>query len=81
MDKSRLIEIATFSIVNNSAVYQSMLEDEGIEFFVRNENIASIYTGVLGGAGIVVKEEDAERAIEIAKEAGFTDALKKEFKD
>lgn len=81
MDKSRLIEIAVFPIVNDSSVLQSLLEDEEIEFFVRNENIASIYSGIVGGAGIVVKEEDVEKAVALVKEGGFSEFLKKEFKD
>lgn len=83
MDKSRLLEIANFPFVNNSSVLQSILEDEGIEFFIRNENFTSIYPGTLidGGAGLIVKEEDVERAVQVVKDGGFGEFLKDEYKD
>lgn len=81
MDKSKLVEIAVFSRVNDSAVAQSMLEDAEIPFFVRNQNIATLYMGALGGAGLIVKEEDVEKALDLLREGGFEEYFKKEFKN
>lgn len=81
MDKSKLVEIAQFPFNNNSAVLQSILEDEGIEFFISNENFTSVYPGIMvdGGAGLIVREEDVAKVVEIVKESGFEEFLKEEF--
>lgn len=83
MDTSKLIEIAQFPFNSNSAVLQSILEDEGILYSIRNENFTSVYPGILvdGGAGLIVREEDVARAVQIMKEGGFDEFLKDEFKD
>ena len=83
MDTSKLIEIAQFPFNNNSAVLQTILEDEGIDFSIRNENFTSVYPGILvdGGAGLIVREEDVAKAVQIIKEGGFEEYLKDEFRD
>lgn len=83
MDTSKLIEIAQFPFNNNSAVLQTILEDEEIQFFISNENFTSVYPGILvdGGAGLIVREEDVARAVQIIKEGGFEEYLKDEYRD
>lgn len=67
------ITIKTASYPTELYTCKSLLESEGIQCFIRNENtlqMAPFYSNALGGVQLQVDEEDALHAIEILKEAG-----------
>ncbi len=51
-------------------VLKDRFEDEGIPYFVKDENNVYPLT-TFGGAKVQVREEDKERALEILKETGY----------
>lgn len=66
-DSPVLVRIKAYRYLHEAEIAKSVLESEGIEAFIDNENIANLnwtYTA-LDGIGISVKEDDAERALEI----------------
>lgn len=66
-DSPALVRIKSYRYLHEAEIAKSVLESEGIEAFIDNENIANLnwtYTA-LDGIGINVKEDDAERALEI----------------
>jgi hypothetical protein len=72
-DKEKIVVIARFTYPANAHVLVSLLQEAGIECYLRNEFSAQILGGYvdIGGAALEVLEGDAERAIEIAKESGY----------
>ncbi len=66
MDDS-LVKIKAYRYLHEAEIARSVLESEGIECFVDNENTSTInwtYTS-MDGIGLYVKETDVERALEI----------------
>ena len=56
------------------AVARSWLESEGVECYVKDEltvQVNPFYSNAIGGVKLQVREEDAERAIQLLKEGGF----------
>lgn len=76
-----LVDIAVFSYVNDSYVLQSLLESEGIKFYMKNENFTGMLPGVTiaGGATLMVKSSDVEAAGRIMKEGGYEKFLLQKF--
>ena len=60
---AHLIVISTFRSTADAHVAQGVLEDAGIESMIRSDNAGGMYPG-LAGADLLVKAEDAERALE-----------------
>jgi len=63
-----LVTIATFSHPTEAYVPKSRLEAEGISSFVADADMITtnwLYSTAIGGAKLQVREEDAERALEI----------------
>lgn len=67
------ITIKTFSYLSDAAIIRSFLESEGIETFLQDEFVGSIYPApdAIGGIKLQVKSSDLERTIELLKEKGF----------
>jgi hypothetical protein len=66
-DSPVLVRIRAYRYLHEAEIAKSVLGSEGIEAFIDNENIGSMdwaYTAA-DGIGVSVKEEDAERALEI----------------
>lgn len=67
-----IIEIKTFSFEHEAQFAKTLLDAEQIPNFLKNANMASVYSGMsigLGGVGLMVLRQDAERIIEVlAKE-------------
>ena len=68
------ITVITFTFPSESYVPRSVLESEGIEVFMKDELTAQVhnfYSNAIGGVKLMVRKDDARRAYEILKEAGF----------
>lgn len=67
-----IIEIKTFSFEHEAQFAKTLLDAEQIPNFLKNANMASVYSGMsigLGGVGLMVLRQNAERVIEVlAKE-------------
>jgi hypothetical protein len=52
-------------------IIKDMLEGAGFTVFLQNENMAQIYSNILGGVEIQVPDSEVEKAIALLKEAGY----------
>lgn len=52
---------------------KNYLESEGIETLLQNELAAQVYSNAVDEAKLLVKENDAERAIDILVKGGYID--------
>ena len=67
-----LITIATYTYPHEMVISKSKLDANGIECFVRDEltvQVNNFYSNAIGGVKLDVREEDAERAVQILKES------------
>ena len=74
MKSDQLVTVISFFYPHETGIPRSLLESEGIECFVHDENIISVhpfYSNAIGGVRLQVRESDAQRAIEILREGGF----------
>ena len=72
----QLCTVIQFVYPHELGVPRSLLESEGIECFVRDENFVSLqpfYSNLIGGIRLQVRERDARRALQILHEGGFID--------
>jgi len=69
----KLIDVAIFNFPNDAAVLESILSNNGIEYYLNNPGSAIIVPG--SGATLSVKESDIKQVIQIIKEAGFENNL------
>jgi DNA-directed RNA polymerase subunit RPC12/RpoP len=72
--EDQLVTVVSFFYPNEAGVPRSLLESEGIECFIFDENTISVhpfYSNAIGGIRLQVRESDAQRAAEILKEGGF----------
>jgi hypothetical protein len=78
---NKLIDIANFAFLNDTMVLQSLLQSEGIEYFLKNENISVVLPGAGEVSGIIlqVMDQDAEKAITLLKESDFRNYLNLEY--
>jgi hypothetical protein len=60
---ARLIVVSTFRSTADALVAQGVLNDAGVESMIRSDNAGGMYPA-LAGADLLVREEDAERALE-----------------
>jgi hypothetical protein len=58
-----LIVVSTFPSTADARVAQGVLNDAGIDSMIRSDNAGGMYPA-LAGADLLVRAEDAERAIE-----------------
>ena len=69
--ESSLVTVATFSYAPEMGLVRSKLESEGIQCYVKDELVSQTYIqNAVGGMKLQVKEEDAERALEIIEKMG-----------
>ena len=74
MNNEKIITIYTFNLANEAAIVRGRLESEGIPCFIQNElisQVAPFYSNAFGGVKLQVNENDAAKAKEILKEAGY----------
>jgi putative signal transducing protein len=60
---ARLIVVSTFRSTADALVAQGVLNDAGVESMIRSDNAGGMYPA-LAGADLLVREEDAEKALE-----------------
>jgi hypothetical protein len=58
-----LIVVSTFRSTADALVAQGVLNDAGVESMIRSDNAGGMYPA-LAGADLLVREEDAEKALE-----------------
>lgn len=71
------VKIQEFNLVQDAYMAKSLLENEEIQVFLKDEvstQVFSMFSAVIGGVKLLVPETDAERAITILKEGGYIDA-------
>lgn len=64
-------KIAVFQFTSEAMILKGRLESEGIEVFIRDNNIVDanpFYSNAVGGVKLFVREEDFETACEILSE-------------
>jgi len=74
MESENLVTVVSFVYPHELGIPQSLLESEGIECFVRDEftvNVHPFYSNAIGGIKLQVRENDAQRAMDILIEGGF----------
>jgi len=73
MENEKLVTVLTAAHVHEIAVIRSILEAEGIYYFVKDEflvQVAPFYSNMIGGAQLQVLERDLSQVTEILKETG-----------
>jgi hypothetical protein len=63
MKSPPLIVVATFRSTADARVAKGVLDEAGIDSMIRSDNAGGMYPA-LAGADLLVREEDAERALE-----------------
>ena len=63
MADSALIVVSTFRSMADAGVATGVLDEAGIDSMIRSDNAGGMYPA-LAGADLLVREEDAERALE-----------------
>jgi hypothetical protein len=71
--KNDLVEIASFPTANEVDILESIFQSEGIEYIIEDVNSATIIPGV--DVRILVRDEDALRAIHLVKSSGYENYL------
>ena len=74
MESENLVTVVSFVYPHELGIPQSLLESEGIECFVRDEFTVTVhpfYSNAIGGIKLQVRENDAQRAMDILIEGGF----------
>lgn len=69
---SEMITVKTSNIPGELAVAKSYLEDQNVYCFLKDELINQVQPFAVGGIKLQVREEDAEQAINLLLEGGFT---------
>lgn len=62
--------VARYQYRHEAEFARTFLEMEGIEAMISNDDGGGTYPGVLAGARLIVREEDADRAIEVLSRRG-----------
>lgn len=63
MKSSDLVVVSTFRSTADARVAKGVLDDAGIDSMIRSDNAGGMYPA-LAGADLLVRAEDAERAVE-----------------
>jgi Putative prokaryotic signal transducing protein len=63
MKSPMLIVVSTFRSTADARVAKGVLDEAGIDSMIRSDNAGGMYPS-LAGADLLVREEDAERALE-----------------
>lgn len=73
MDNWKIIMTASPTAPFDIQLAKNYLESEGIETLLQNELAAQVYSNAVDEAKLLVKENDAERAIDILVKGGYID--------
>jgi hypothetical protein len=63
MKDAELVTVSTFPSAVDAEIAKGVLDDAGIESMIRSDNAGGMYPA-LGGADLVVRAEDVEKASE-----------------
>ena len=63
MKSSEVIALSTFRSTADARIAKGILDEAGIESMIRSDNAGGMYPAI-GGADLLVKAEDAEKATE-----------------
>ena len=71
LEKFKLLR--RFQYSSEAIIYQGKLESEGIEVFLRDQNLidSTMYSNLFGGIKMYVKTEDFQRANEILNDVNL----------
>jgi putative signal transducing protein len=65
-EQVRLVAVSTFRSTADAHVAKGVLDELGIESVIRSDNAGGMYPA-LAGADLLVRAEDAEKAVEALK--------------
>lgn len=71
-----LVTIKTYIYPYSLAIVKSLLDDEGIYYFIKDELVVQtnpLYSNAVGGIKLQVRSEDADRVTVLLKESGLWD--------
>ncbi|NDV79623.1 DUF2007 domain-containing protein [Dysgonomonas sp. 511] len=66
-----LVTIKTSNVVGELAVAKSFLESNGIYCFLKDELTYQVHPFAIGGVKLQVREDEAQRAVDLLIEGGF----------
>ncbi len=73
MEEEKFKLLRRFQYSSEAIIYQGKLESEGIEVFLRDQNLidSTMYSNLFGGIKMYVKTEDFQRANEILNDVNL----------
>ena len=74
MEEEKFTLLRRFQYSSEAIIYQGKLESQGIEVFLRDNNIVDsnpLYSNAVGGVKLYVKTEDFDRANEVLGEVSL----------
>jgi hypothetical protein len=73
MEEEKFKLLRRFQYSSEAVIYQGKLESEGIEVFLRDQNLidSTMYSNLFGGIKMYVKKEDFQRANEILNDVNL----------
>jgi len=73
MEEEKFTLLRRFQYSSEAVIYQGKLESEGIEVFLRDQNLidSTMYSNLFGGIKMYVKTEDFQRANEILNDVNL----------
>jgi hypothetical protein len=63
MKGSELVSVSTFRTAADAQIAKGILDEVGIDSFIRSDDAGGMYPAI-GGADLLVRAEDSERAAE-----------------
>ena len=73
MEEEKFTFLRRFQYSSEAVIYQGKIESEGIEVFLRDQNLidSTMYSNLFGGIKMYVKKEDFQRANEILNDVNL----------
>ena len=73
MEEEKFKLLRRFQYSSEAVIYEGKLESEGIEVFLRDQNLidSTMYSNLFGGIKMYVKTEDFQRANEILNDVNL----------
>jgi len=73
MEEEKFKLLRRFQYSSEAVIYQGKLESQGIEVFLRDQNLidSTMYSNLFGGIKMYVKTEDFQRANEILNDVNL----------
>ena len=73
MEEEKFKLLRRFQYSSEAIIYKGKLESEGIEVFLRDQNLidSTMYSNLFGGIKMYVKTEDFQRANEILNDVNL----------